>query len=454
VKLATEAFSLNTLICSTVSIIEGAAEAKGLALHVRTDPDMSLHNHGDPARLRQILLNLLSNAVKFTSTGSITLDARMIGYDGAGEHLRFTITDTGPGVHVDGRPMLFQQFTQADASTSREHGGTGLGLSICKSLVDLMGGRIGFTEVPSGGSSFWFEVVLQRAPKQELKRETEHYHRGETAHLKILLVEDVAMNQELACAVLRRAGHVVDVANDGIEAVAAVQEQLYDVILMDIQMPRMDGVTATRRIRELSGPARHTPIIALTANAMPEQVFEYHRAGMIDHVAKPFKQRELHDAINRAVNPLAKWHRAIDGWTNGRGAEVRVSEQEHVAAPPAPEEKVEAPPCEGIFDADALAKVEALITPERVHAYLRELDGQMAMIAGSAMDEAALQSQAHKIISQAGMMGLLRVSQCARSLVDAYRSGEGQAEALVRFQATAGDIGLYAAPASGLTLHR
>jgi HPt (histidine-containing phosphotransfer) domain-containing protein len=206
----------------------------------------------------------------------------------------------------------------------------------------------------------------------------------------------------------------------------------------------MDGVTATRRIRELSGPARLTPIIALTANALPEQVFEYHRAGMVDHVAKPFLQRELHEAISRAVDPLAKWHRAIDGWTNGR---VR-------PAPPPPDEE-EAPMVaavgDGIFDPKVLAKVEALIPAERVQAYLRELDGHLSTIGNATVADPALHALAHKIISQAGMLGLLRVSARARALADACRSGQGQAEALLCFGEVAHDLRLYAAPAVRMT---
>jgi signal transduction histidine kinase len=457
ISLSNESFSLNTLIRSTVSIIEGAAEEKGLEITVHTDPRLTLHNRGDSARLRQVLLNLLSNAVKFTSEGSVSLRTQLVSAGSSWECLRFTISDTGPGVTAEGQQLLFRQFSQADASTSREHGGTGLGLSICKSLVGLMGGRIGFEEREGGGSIFWFEVRLERAPKHELKLQEVRAETPE-AGLRILLVEDVAMNQELACAVLRRAGHSVEVANDGIEAVAAVEAHRYDVILMDIQMPRMDGLTATRRIRQLSGPARRTPIIALTANAMPEQVFEYHRAGMVDHVAKPFMQRELHEAIHRAVDPLAKWHRAIEGWTNNR--ELAESILKDTKSQPKEDDGAvsdsvrQSTSSSAIFDADVLTKVQLLLAPGRVEEHLQELDHHLVQIARSSLDEITLQSQAHKIISQAGMLGLLRVSAHARVLAEACRSGEGQAEALIQFQATADDVFLYAAPAIGMTLVR
>ena len=301
VQLTDEPFSLAALVSSTVSIVEGIARAKGLDLHVRTDPELTLYNRGDPARIRQILLNFLSNAVKFTSVGSVSLDISKIPSESSGERLRFSISDTGPGVPADGQSRLFEQFAQADASISRMHGGTGLGLSICKHLVGLMGGCIGFVDNVGAGSTFWFEIELAKTTKSELKPQ-QCPDPGDRPGFRILLVEDLPINQELACAILIRAGHLVEIANDGIEAIDAVEKNSYDLILMDIQMPRMDGVTAARTIRQLPGAARHTPIIAMTANALPEQVREFRQAGMDDYVAKPFKQQDLHEAIRRVVD--------------------------------------------------------------------------------------------------------------------------------------------------------
>jgi CheY-like chemotaxis protein/HPt (histidine-containing phosphotransfer) domain-containing protein len=429
-------------------------------------------------------LNLLSNAVKFTPDGSVSLKICRMPSAAEPEHLRFAIADTGPGVSADAQQLLFQQFAQADSSICREHGGTGLGLSICKSLVELMGGRIGFESNEAGGSTFWFEIQLESVPKPPARREHPQ-SRTQAKELRILLVEDVAMNQELACAVLRRVGHAVDVANDGVEAIAAVREHPYDVILMDIQMPRMDGITAARSIRQLSGPAGDTPIIALTANAMPEKVLEYYDAGMVDHVTKPFKQRELHEAIQRAVDPLAKWHRAIGSMARSRehsgikpasaptpspNLAVHETETPHPApnsvhrdesaarlgeavdvgltlpitdqaAIPAPE------PDPAVFDTEMLAQLRLLIPNERVEGYLQELDRQLSEICSSNTDDTTLQGLAHKMVSQAGSFGLLRVSDCARSLESACRSGSGRVEAQLRCKATAADVRLFAIPA-------
>lgn len=309
VRLTKEAFSLDGLVSSTVSIVRAAAEAKGLDLLVRMDPDLTLYNLGDPARIRQVLLNLLSNAVKFTSAGSVSLEVTRVSCQSSRERLRFAVNDTGFGVPVDGQSKLFEQFAQADPSISREHGGTGLGLSICKSLVSLMGGTIGCANNDQAGATFWFEIELLTVGRSELMEPPSDDPENPQA-LRILLVEDLPMNQELACTILRRAGHFVDVVDDGIEAIAAVEENSYDVILMDIQMPRMDGVTAARKIRQLSGPAQHTPIIAMTANALPEETRAFRQAGMDDHVAKPFKQQDLHEAIRRVSETSAAMNQA------------------------------------------------------------------------------------------------------------------------------------------------
>jgi signal transduction histidine kinase/ActR/RegA family two-component response regulator len=299
VELHLEPFPLEALIDNSTSIIRAIAEAKGLQLHTRVDPQAAAYHVGDEGRLRQVLLNLLNNALKFTASGSIKVEVQRVLATASVDRLRFSVTDTGPGIPIEKQHRLFKQFSQTDSSVSREYGGTGLGLAISKSLIDLMGGHIGAFSTEGMGSTFWFEIDLPRAetpakpePVQPLPQS-----RAAARVARILLVEDVPFNQELAEAILVRAGHQVRIAGDGLEALKAVADEDFDLILMDVQMPRMDGITATRRIREMEAPKSQVPIIAMTANVLAEQVREFAAVGMNGHVAKPIRQPELHAAI-------------------------------------------------------------------------------------------------------------------------------------------------------------
>jgi CheY-like chemotaxis protein/nitrogen-specific signal transduction histidine kinase len=309
VELDLRPFPLEALIDNSTSIIRTVAEAKGLQLNTWVDPEAATYHLGDEGRLRQVLLNLLNNALKFTAEGSIKVEVKRILTANAMDRLRFSVSDTGPGIATDKQHRLFKKFSQTDASVSREYGGTGLGLAISKSLVELMDGHIGVFSTEGMGSTFWFEVDLPHAsapatavtaePSLPSSAAAPSARRG----ANILLVEDVPFNQELAEAILTRAGHTVRIAGDGLEALKAVVQEDFDLILMDVQMPRMDGITATRRIREMSGPKGLVPIIAMTANVLPEQVREFRAVGMNAHVAKPIKQADLHAAITAALSP-------------------------------------------------------------------------------------------------------------------------------------------------------
>ena len=258
---------------------------------------------GDPDRLRQILLNLLGNAIRFTPSGSVTLTLRHLGETGSGERLRFAVTDTGIGIAAEGQVRLFQRFSQADPSIRRAYGGTGLGLAIARQLVALMdGGEIGFDSQEGRGSTFWFTLPLplpRSADGEPASGPARAAWQPAPASGRVLVVEDLAINRELLQAVLTQAGHRVDIAGDGAEAVAAVQAAAYDVVLMDVQMPVLDGVAATARIRALPGPQRDVPIVALTATVLPDRVARFRAAGMNDHVGKPFGKQELLDAVAR-----------------------------------------------------------------------------------------------------------------------------------------------------------
>jgi PAS domain S-box-containing protein len=297
-ELDPEPFDPAAMARSTAAIVADQATAKGLSLTVEVD-DALPALVGDAARLRQVLLNFLSNAIKFTRVGGVelALSHRIAG--GLG-HLRVEVRDSGIGVEAGHIDQLFARFTQADASVSRRFGGTGLGLAISKQIVETMGGEIGATSVESEGSIFWFEVGLPLAGDWTAAVETDHASAALEHPLRVLVVEDNAVNRELITTLLDPFEIEIDTACDGAEAVEAVGRQRYDVILMDVQMPIMDGLTATRRIRSMQdGPTARTPIVAMTANVLPEQIARCREAGMDDHLGKPINPARLLQTLDR-----------------------------------------------------------------------------------------------------------------------------------------------------------
>ena len=290
-----------SLLDDAAAIIAPEAHAKGLTLTVDSAQCEGVYLL-DESRLRQVLLNLLNNAVKFTETGAIAVTLSVT-RDERGDVLGVDIADTGIGITPEQQERLFLRFSQADSSIRRNFGGTGLGLAICKALVGLMGGEIGVRSTAGEGSTFSIRLPVQAvAPLvAEVAAETN----GPAA--RILLVDDHPMNRELGKALLELTGCAVQTAEDGDEAVRLAGQGGFDVILMDIHMPRMDGLAASRAIRALPGPAGQTPIIALSADVMPHQIERCRRAGMVDHVAKPIERDALYAAINRCmgVTPMA-----------------------------------------------------------------------------------------------------------------------------------------------------
>ena len=295
VELENEPFSLRKLVDDTAALLIDQAEKKGIRLETLVEPGLCDQLSGDTGRLRQVLLNLMSNAVKFTNQGGVTVRlAEQVSAEGR-IRVRFSVSDTGIGIPDVALDQLFQRFVQADGSISRRFGGTGLGLAISRRLVELMGGEIGVESRLGEGSTFWFCVDLAEATGIEPLAEEDIVVHG--AALRLLLVEDAEPNQELITTILRSVGIEVDVAANGAEAVEAARTSRYDLVLMDIQMPVMGGVQATQIIRKLGGEAARVPIIALSANVLPDQVAEYRRAGMDAHLAKPINPREMLDAV-------------------------------------------------------------------------------------------------------------------------------------------------------------
>ena len=298
VELEAQPFDPAESANAIVTLLSDQAEAKGLFLDLSSQGDIR-PLVGDPARIRQVVLNFLSNALKFTQAGGISVVVRQGSASEGQDRLRIEVTDTGIGVAQAQVDHLFDRFTQADASVSREYGGTGLGLAICKRTLDLMGGTIGAQSTPGQGSTFWFELLL---PRFEGSLEITHDRPAPTPErpLRLLVVEDVAVNRELILTLLGPFDIEIDVAENGAMGVEAMRTGDYDLVLMDVQMPVMDGLTATRAIRALPNlSAQSTPIIAMTANVLPGQVAKCLEAGMDDHLGKPISPSDLLNIISR-----------------------------------------------------------------------------------------------------------------------------------------------------------
>jgi len=304
IEMDPEPFQVAALVDGAAAIVEGQCVAKGLGLQVVVDAAMPEVLTGDAGRLRQVMLNFLSNAVKFTSKGGVTLRVGGTSDADGRWRLRVAVTDTGIGIPAEKIEVLFERFSQADASTTRVYGGTGLGLAISRRLIEIMGGEIGVDSRPGEGATFWFETPLIQGGKMGgaagrlADGDDEMAAPGGMAGGRILMADDAPGNRELVSAILRGLGLEIDTVCDGAEAVQAMQTGNYDLVLMDVHMPVMDGLTATREIRRMqAGTGRRTPILALTANVQADQVARCLDWGMDGHLAKPIQIPELAGAL-------------------------------------------------------------------------------------------------------------------------------------------------------------
>ncbi|MBD3616084.1 MAG: response regulator [Gracilimonas sp.] len=290
-------------------LVEYSTENKAVEVSLLMDDNIPEEVIGDPMRLRQILLNYGNNAIKFTEEGKIEFEVSLLDEDKESVTLRFSVKDTGIGLTEEKRKLLFNPFTQADASTTRKYGGTGLGLSICKQLAELMNGKVGVESTEGKGSEFWFEVSLKKvkgenesnpAP-QSLLESSPTDEATEKIPFKILMVEDNSSNKTLTRKMLEKSGMKVTSVENGLKAIDAIKNDSFDLVLMDIYMPEMDGIEATKTIRELDeGTGKHTPIIALSASVMPEDKEIIFKAGVDDFIGKPVKAKHL-------VGKVVKW---------------------------------------------------------------------------------------------------------------------------------------------------
>jgi len=300
-------FALGPLVADVADLLERQARDKGLRLTTSVGAGVPRYVRSDPGRLRQILMNLVGNAVKFTDHGAVAVRARVVAEAEHTVTVRFEVADTGIGIPASTQEHIFEAFRQADASTTRRFGGTGLGLAITRQLVGLMGGEIAVESTPGVGSTFSFAIPFECAagmaePPLPAAAGTPTVPRG----ARVLVAEDNPVNKQILVKALERAGYTVDVRSTGLEAVQAVTEGPFHAVLMDCQMPEMDGYEATRLVRLLEGSGRHTPIIAITASAMSSDRDRCLAAGMDDFVSKPVRPEDL-------LATLARWVRAEPG---------------------------------------------------------------------------------------------------------------------------------------------
>ncbi len=303
-------FDLNTVLQHTVALWKPQIEAKGL----QCEQDFDRITHpillADPTRIKQVLFNLISNALKFTDHGRIVIRAAQFNRPDGLIETGFSVADSGIGIPPNRLPELFEKFTQFDNSTSRRYGGSGLGLAISKRLVELMGGAMDGESTPGDGSIFWFTVVCPEgssdlAGESTVDVDAAAAFPADQKRLRILVAEDHHVNQKLIVNMLQPGGHLIDVVNDGMEAISSLMRCTYDLVLMDVQMPHLDGISATQRIRSLAGAPGQVPIIALTANTMKGDRERYLAVGMNDYVPKPIDRQRLIAAVMRQTSGMA-----------------------------------------------------------------------------------------------------------------------------------------------------
>ncbi|HYJ11058.1 MAG TPA: ATP-binding protein [Polyangiaceae bacterium] len=414
-ELREENCRVRSLVDEVAELFAARAELKGLRIVTKVDPEVPSIVEADTERVRQVLSNLIGNAVKFTDDGSVTVHATVDEMRGALFQLRFEVTDTGVGIDVALQGKLFEAFSQLDGSLTRKHGGTGLGLAICRQLVVLMKGRIGVSSEPGKGSTFWFVLPLRRLESTgnlELPSAfgsrplapPSSTNNGPTR--KILVAEDNPINQEVIREVLAELGYEACVVENGLQALTALEQESFPVVLMDCQMPELDGYGAAREVRRREAQDRHIPLIAVTAHAFEGEREKALAAGMDDYVTKPISAAVLGEVIQR-------WWPKTQA--ENRESDERLAQSDPIAAP-RPEAQASALD-PNVRRSDTVARVFLKHVPEQMTSIGRAIETS---------DSATLKSAAHKLKGSCLAVGIPRMAELCGKL----EAAEGEAPAL------------------------
>jgi signal transduction histidine kinase/DNA-binding response OmpR family regulator len=395
VELQPADFHLGDAVRAATAVLSPKAAEKRLSLLCTIDPACDRPAHGDPVRLRQVLLNLIGNAVKFTERGRV--DVRVFPNSADPSLIQIEVADTGIGINKQTVTRLFRKFAQADSSISRRFGGSGLGLAISRELTDLMGGRLSVDSVEGKGSTFRLVLPLPDAVNDMQPEESVMEPPPSSRPLHVLVADDNPINQRLVTALLHSAGHIPAVATTGQEAVEAVLHQPVDLILMDVQMPDMDGIEATSRIRALDPPRRDIPIIALTADAVQGAEDRYRNAGMDAYLSKPLSARTLFEAMNAVTLPTRPRPRSVEAMP---AVDQTIIEELRTFIPPAELDELLSETADDIG-----------VRVQRLGAALQAAEAHVAA------------QEAHDLVSIAGNCGAKAVSAAARDIERACRQG-------------------------------